>query len=75
MEFWEHSEDEGIIWIDIRYYRGDNTMTLTFYALDCGEEMEVAVFKNVSEKFAEATDKKLKNIAQDYIVYDESSCF
>ena len=66
-----HNQDEGIVWIDIRYYKADRTMTLSFYALDCCDEMEIAVFKDVSEEFAEATDKKLGNLVQDFIIYDD----
>ena len=66
-----HNQNEGIIWIDIRYYKIDRTMTLSFYALDCFDEIEVAIFKDVDIEFAETTDKKLGNLVQDFIIYDE----
>lgn len=68
-----YTEEDGIVWIDLRYYRVDKTMTLSFYGLDCAEEMDIAIFKNVSEKFAEATWDKLGGLGADYIVYDEHS--
>ena len=66
-----HNQNEGIVWIDIRYYKCDETMILSFYAIDCSDEMEIAVFKNVNEEFAIATDEKLGNLVQDFIIYDD----
>lgn len=66
-----HNQNEGIVWIDIRYYKCDKTMTLSFYGIDCSDEMEIAVFKDVNEEFAIATDEKLGNLVQDFIIYDD----